>query len=94
MISGRSLPNALRGHPWRLAVLVAGGIALAIALAAVPADDVYDGIARGIADGAAVPGRLRDARTLPRAVEPAAPAGRRGWSDSGPAGEAARLRRA
>ncbi|HET9103855.1 MAG TPA: hypothetical protein VFN55_10920 [Solirubrobacteraceae bacterium] len=49
---GPFVPAVLRGHPWRLAVLVAGGVAVAIALAGVPGHDLYDGIARGIADGA------------------------------------------
>lgn len=50
---GPMVPAALRGRPWRLAVIVAGGIAVAIALAGIPGDDLYDGIARGVVDAAA-----------------------------------------
>ena len=50
---GPVVPVALRGHPWRLAAIIAGGIAVAIALAGIPGDDVYDGIARGVFDAAA-----------------------------------------
>ena len=49
---GPAAPRALRGHPWRLAGIVAGAVALLIALAGAGGDDLYDGIARGIADGA------------------------------------------
>lgn len=50
---GPVVPAALRGRPWRLATLIAAGVAGAIALAGVPGDDLYDGIARGVFDGAA-----------------------------------------
>ena len=45
------MPAPLRGRPWRLAIMVAAGVALAIALAGAAGDDLYDGIARGVADG-------------------------------------------
>jgi hypothetical protein len=48
---GAAVPERLRGHPWRLAIVVAAGVALAIALAGAAGDDLYDGIARGVADG-------------------------------------------
>lgn len=48
---GPFVPARLRGRPWRLAILVAAGIALAIALAGAAGDDVYDGVVRGVADG-------------------------------------------
>ncbi|MGB9186339.1 MAG: hypothetical protein WCB67_19990 [Solirubrobacteraceae bacterium] len=47
---GGLVPARLRGHPWRLAVLVAVGVALAITAAGGGADDLYDGAARGLAD--------------------------------------------
>ncbi|MGH2867483.1 MAG: hypothetical protein ACRDNK_07940 [Solirubrobacteraceae bacterium] len=50
---GRWVPARLRGHPWRLAVLIAAGVALAITAAGGGADDLYDGAARGIADALA-----------------------------------------
>lgn len=48
---GPIVPERFRGHPWRLAIMVAVGVALAIALAGAAGDDLYDGIARGVADG-------------------------------------------
>lgn len=42
-----------RGHPWRPAIVVAAGVALAIALAGVVGSDPYDGILRGVVDAAA-----------------------------------------
>jgi hypothetical protein len=48
---GNWVPASLRGHPWRLAVVVAAGVAVAVALAGVAGDDAFDGIARGLADG-------------------------------------------
>ncbi|MDQ2897742.1 MAG: hypothetical protein M3Y09_19245, partial [Actinomycetota bacterium] len=48
---GPVVPARLRGRPWRLAVLIAAAVALAIALAGIAGDDPYDGIARGVADG-------------------------------------------
>jgi hypothetical protein len=47
---GPLVPAQLRGHPWRLAVSFALAIAALIMVAAVPAQDVYDGAARGILD--------------------------------------------
>lgn len=43
------VPVPLR-HPWRLAVVVSVAVALVITLVAVPADDAFDGAARGLAD--------------------------------------------
>jgi hypothetical protein len=48
---GPIVPAQLRGRPWRLAIVVAAGVAVAIALAGAAGDDLYDGIARGVADG-------------------------------------------
>jgi len=42
---------SLRGRPWRVAVVVAAGVALAVAVAGAGYSDLYDGIARGLADG-------------------------------------------
>jgi hypothetical protein len=50
---GPLAPACLRGHPWRLAVWFALGLAALITLAAVPAQDVYDGAVRGILDALA-----------------------------------------
>jgi hypothetical protein len=50
---GGWVPAPLGGHPWRLAVMVATGIAVALALAGLPGDDFYDGIARGVLDAMA-----------------------------------------
>lgn len=50
---GELVPRRLRGRPWRLALLIAAGVAVAIALAGVAASDPFDGIARGLADGLA-----------------------------------------
>jgi hypothetical protein len=44
------VPAPLRGRPWRLAVVVSIAVAVAITLAAVPAQDTIDGAARGILD--------------------------------------------
>lgn len=44
------VPPPLRGRPWRLAIVVSLGVALVITLVAVPAQDAYDGAARGILD--------------------------------------------
>ena len=44
------VPAPLRGRPWRLAVVVSAAVAVVIALVAVPAQDVYDGAARGLID--------------------------------------------
>ena len=47
-------PLAPRGvSAWRFAILFAAGVALTIALAGVAADDPYDGLARGLANGLA-----------------------------------------
>jgi hypothetical protein len=50
---GRFAPTALRGHPWLVALLVAGGLALLTAAAGVIQSDPYDGIVRGFAEAAA-----------------------------------------
>lgn len=47
---GGWVPAALRGRPWRFAVLTAAAVAVAIALAGVAASDGYDGALRGILD--------------------------------------------
>ena len=44
------MPGSLRGRPWRLAVVVAAGVAVAITVVAVPAQDAIDGAVRGILD--------------------------------------------
>src|SRR5262249_43145971 len=44
------LPPPLRGRPWRLAVVVSVVVAVVITLVAVPAQDAYDGAARGLSD--------------------------------------------
>ena len=44
------VPPPLRGRPWRFAVVVSVAVALAITLVAVPAQDAFDGAARGIID--------------------------------------------
>jgi hypothetical protein len=48
---GRIVPSPLRGHPWRLALVIAGGIVVILALAGVVQSDPYDGALRGLADG-------------------------------------------
>jgi hypothetical protein len=50
---GRITPTALRGRPWLVAVLIAGGLALLTAAAGVVQSDPYDGILRGLAEAAA-----------------------------------------
>lgn len=50
---GRFTPVALRGRPWLLALLVAGGLALVVAAAGVVQSDPYDGILRGVAEATA-----------------------------------------
>ena len=47
---GRIVPRRLRGHPWWLATLVSVGVAVLIVVAAVPAQDEFDGALRGILD--------------------------------------------
>jgi peptidoglycan/LPS O-acetylase OafA/YrhL len=47
---GRFTPAALRGRPWRVALLVAGGLALATAAAGVVQSDPYDGLLRAVAE--------------------------------------------
>jgi hypothetical protein len=44
------VPPPLRGRPWRFAAVVSVAVALAITLVAVPAQDAYDGLLRGILD--------------------------------------------
>lgn len=43
------VPVPLR-HPWRLAVVLSVAVAVVITLVAVPADDAFDGAARGLVD--------------------------------------------
>jgi len=50
---GPLAPDALRGRPWRFALLVAATIAVLLTVVSVPADDAFDGAARGIFDGLA-----------------------------------------
>jgi hypothetical protein len=47
---GALVPAPLRGHPWRLAAVVSVAVAAVITLVAVPAQDAFDGAARGLAD--------------------------------------------
>jgi hypothetical protein len=46
-------PSPLRGRPWTLALIVAGGIVVVLAAAGIIQDDPYDGALRGLLDGAA-----------------------------------------
>jgi hypothetical protein len=50
---GRVTPPSLLGHPWLIALLVAGGLWLVIAAAGVIQSDPYDGILRGLAEATA-----------------------------------------
>jgi hypothetical protein len=50
---GWAVPPPLRGHPWRLALTFAAGIAVLVAVAGIIQSDPYDGALRGIADGLA-----------------------------------------
>jgi hypothetical protein len=50
---GAVLPDGLRDRPWSFALLVAGAVALIIAIAGVIQSDPFDGALRGIADGGA-----------------------------------------
>lgn len=50
---GPLAPAGLRGHPWRFATWFAFAIAALITVAAVPAQDVFDGAARGLLDAGA-----------------------------------------
>lgn len=50
---GWAAPPPLRGHPWRLALVVAVGIAVVLTAAGVVQSDPYDGALRGLADGLA-----------------------------------------
>jgi hypothetical protein len=50
---GPLVPPRLRGGDWRLAVAIAGVVALCIAVAGVVQNDPFDGLARAILDGAA-----------------------------------------
>jgi hypothetical protein len=43
----------LQRRPWRFALLFAGALAAAIAIAGVAAGDPYDGVLRGLADAGA-----------------------------------------
>ncbi len=47
---GPLAPAGLRGRPWRCAVLFSVVVAALITLAAIPAQDVYDGALRGMLD--------------------------------------------
>lgn len=47
------VPPSLRGRPWRLAAVVSVGVAVAITLVAVPAQDAFDGAVRGVFDALA-----------------------------------------
>lgn len=47
---GGLVPRRLRGHPWRLAIVISAAVAVAITLAGAPAGDAFDGAVRGIAD--------------------------------------------
>ncbi len=46
-----SFDLGVTASPWRIAVVVAGAVALCIALAGVAQSDPIDGLARGVADG-------------------------------------------
>lgn len=50
---GALMPGRLRDRPWAFALVVAGVVALVIALAGVVQSDPFDGVLRGLADGAA-----------------------------------------
>lgn len=50
---GPLAPARLRGRPWAFAVWFAGGLVVLITLAAVPAADEFDGLARGLLEAAA-----------------------------------------
>ncbi len=50
---GPLIPGRLRGRPWLLALLVAGALAVVIAIAGVLQSDPFDGLLRGLADGTA-----------------------------------------
>jgi hypothetical protein len=50
---GALVPARLRGGDWRLAVAIAGLVALCIAAAGIVQGDPFDGLARAIVDGAA-----------------------------------------
>jgi hypothetical protein len=47
---GRFTPKTLRGRPWLVALLVAGGLWLVTAAAGVIQSDPYDGVLRGFAE--------------------------------------------
>jgi hypothetical protein len=48
---GAWLPRSLDGRPWRLALLVAGGIFVLMSATGWMASDGYDGMIRGVGDG-------------------------------------------
>jgi hypothetical protein len=50
---GQAAPGPLRGRPWRLALAIAGLVALAVAAAGVVQADPVDGTLNGLADGLA-----------------------------------------
>jgi len=50
---GPLVPEPLRGGPWRLALAIAGLVALCIAVAGVAQADPFDGLARALLDGLA-----------------------------------------
>jgi hypothetical protein len=47
---GGLVPRPLDGRPWLLAIIVSATVAAVITLVAVPAQDAFDGAARGLAD--------------------------------------------
>jgi hypothetical protein len=49
---GPLTPRVLRGHPWWFALLVAGGLGVAMAALGVVQDDPFDGILRGLLESA------------------------------------------
>lgn len=50
---GVLVPAPLRGNPWRLAIAIAGAVALCIAVAGIAQADPVDGVARALADAVA-----------------------------------------
>jgi hypothetical protein len=50
---GSLVPGRLRGNPWRLALAIAGIVALCITIAGIVQADPFDGLARALADALA-----------------------------------------
>lgn len=50
---GPLAPPPLRGRPWAFALAVAAAVAIAVALGGAVQSDPFDGVGRGLADGAA-----------------------------------------